>query len=274
MGIDKKEATVIRKVIFSFLVFTLIVWAETAPKEIDFKEAKRIYNAGSGLFIDAREIKFYKKGTILGALNMPLHRFRRLKRLLPVKKSSKLILFCGGIKCGKSSELAKRIAAEGYSHVMVYRGGFPEWSQKGQEVMLSDIYCKEGHKSTSPAVTIQGVTVHLGSEEGMIDPIWFAKQFKNGTLPPALNLVDVRKASDYRQGHLPGANSIVWDADNGVIDTSKFPKDKLTLLYCNTGILSSDAYDSLDQETAKRVLFLNAVVKCKKDQCEIRPNAH
>ncbi len=263
-----------KKILIILLLWTLSLWAQNSITEIDFTQAKRIYNAGSGLFIDAREMKFYKKGTILGALNMPLQRFRRLKRLLPVKKSSKLVLFCGGIKCGKSSKLAKLITAEGYNHVMVYRGGFPEWSEKGQEVMLSDRYCQEGRKSTSSAVTIQGVTVHLGSEEGMIDPVWFAKQFKNGTLPPALHLVDVRKTSDYHEGHLPGADSIIWDADNGVIDTSKFPKDKLTLLYCNTGILSSDAYDSLDEETAKRVLFLNAVVKCKKDQCEIRPNAH
>jgi len=263
-----------KKLLTVLLLCTLSLWAQNSITEIDFAQAKRIYNAGSGLFIDARERKFYKKGTILGALNMPLQRFRRLKRLLPIKKSSKLVLFCGGIKCGKSSKLAKYIVAEGYSHVMVYRGGYPEWQQKGQESMLSDAYCQEDRASTTPPVTIQGVTVQLGSEKGMIDPVWFAKQFKNGTLPSTLKLIDVRKRSDYEEGHLPGAGSVIWDADSGLIDTSKFPQDTLTLLYCNTGILSSDAYDSLDDHTAKRVLFLNAVVKCKKEQCEIRPNAH
>jgi hypothetical protein len=67
---------------------------------------------------------------------------------------------------------------------------------------------------------------------------------------------------------------ISWDNDTGKIDSSRFPTDKLTLLYCNTGMLSSDAYDSLDEETAKRVLYLNAVVKCKKEKCEIRPNRY
>ncbi len=54
--------------------------------EISFAETKRIYMAGSGLFIDARGIKFYKQGTILGAINMPIMRFGRIKRLLPGKK--------------------------------------------------------------------------------------------------------------------------------------------------------------------------------------------
>jgi len=256
------------------LLCTLSLWAQSSVTEIDFAQAKRIYNAGSGLFIDARELKFYKKGTILGALNLPLQRFRRLKRLLPVKKSSKLVLFCGGIACGKSSELAKYIAAEGYSHVMVYRGGFPEWSQKGQDIMLSAAHCQRSSTPAPKPVTLQGATVQLGSEKGMIDAEWFLKQLQAGTLSPQIQLVDVRRLADHTEGHLPHSLHIKWDSDTGKIDSSRFPTDKLTLLYCNTGMLSSDAYDSLDEETAKRVLYLNAVVKCKKEKCEIRPNRY
>jgi len=126
---------------------------------------------------------------------MPVQRFRRFKRLLPIKKSSQLVIFCGGIKCGKSAELAKRIAEEGYSRIMVYRGGFPEWSQNAQEIMLSAVYCKSSRPTPKP-VTIRGATVQLGSEEGMIDAAWFASQIQAGTLPPQVTLVDVRSQSD------------------------------------------------------------------------------
>ena len=263
-----------KKILTILLLWTLSLWAQNSITEIDFAQAKRIYNAGSGLFIDARELKFYKKGTILGALNMPIQRFKRMKRLLPAKKSSKLVVFCGGIKCEKSTKLAKLILAEGYSHIMVYRGGFPEWSQKGQEIMLSATHCQHSSTPTSKPVTLQGATVQLGSEKGMIDAEWFVQHLQAGTLSPQIQLVDVRRSADHTEGHLPHSLHIRWDSDTGQIDSSRFPADKLTLLYCNTGMLSSDAYDSLDAETAKRVLYLNAVVKCKEEKCEVIPNRY
>ncbi len=261
------------KKILLLLICSYALSAQASIKEIDYAEAKRIYNAGSGLFIDARELKFYKKGTVLGALNIPLQRFRRLKRLLPAKKSSKLVLFCGGIKCGKSTALAKKILAEGYSRVMVYRGGFPEWSQKGQEVMLWAHYCRSAAPTPEP-ITIQGVQILPGSEKGMVDPDWFAAQFDAGTLPSGITLVDVRSPEDYRHGYLPHAINIPWDHEKGTIDSSRFPADKLVLLYCNTGMRSADAYESLDEAHAKQVLYLNAVIDCKRTECEIRPNRY
>lgn len=251
----------------SLLVF-LSSYAKALPQEISFAEAKRTHTAGSGLFIDARGAKFYKRGTILGALNMPITRFGRMKRLLPGKKGSKLVVFCNGIRCEKSTKLAQKIAALGYSRVMVYRGGFPEWREKGQEIMLSAVYCQasEVHKKE---VMIQDVRVILGRDEGMIDPTWFAAHHQKGTLPKQLTLIDVRSKKAFEEGHLPGAIHIPWNSDKGTIDSTLLPKDTLSLFYCNSGILSSDAYDSLNEETAKRVLFLPAVVKCKDEKCRV-----
>jgi rhodanese-related sulfurtransferase len=260
-----------KKTILLLLSTMLICWA-AAPIEVSFAEVKRIYNAGSGLFIDAREQKFYKKGTILGALNMPIKRFSRLKRLLPVRKNSKLVIFCGGIKCGKSVKLAKRIASEGYSHVLIYRGGYPEWHQKAQEIMLLATYCQSNTLPKPKPVTIQGATVQLGSEEGMIDATWFVQQLNAGTLPPQIQLVDLRSKEDYDQQHLTNAIHLDLDTQTGELDSTKLPKDKLSLFYCYTGMRSTDAYDTLDKQTAKRVRYLNAVVKCKKEKCEIHPN--
>ena len=257
------------KIILLLLSLLLASHAQTLPKEVDYKEVKRIYSAGSGLFIDARGAKFYAQGTILGAINMPIERFMRMKRLLPGKKGSKLVVFCNGIKCSKSTRLTQKIASLGYSRVMVYRGGYPEWREKGQDIMLSQKYCHSTGRSKKE-VTVNGVKVYLGRDEGMIDTAWFAQQYQEGTLPKNIALVDVRREEAFKKGHLPGATHVRWDSDKGEIDTNAFPKDKLLLLYCNTGLLSSDAYDSLDEETAKRVLFLNTSVKCQEEKCEIK----
>jgi len=263
-----------QKIYLLVLLWTFVGLAKSNFTEIDFTSTKRIHTAGSGLFIDARERKSYKRGTILGAISIPVRRFKRMRRFLPQKKSSKLVVFCGGIKCDKSTTLAKLIAQEGYNHVYVYRGGFLEWSQKGQETMLSAIHCRSSKQPSPKPIILQGVSIQPGDETGMINPKWFAKAWKTGTVSPHIQLVDVRKISEYRDGHLTGALHIPWHSDTGRIDSSLFPSEKLTLLYCNTGTLSSDAYDSLDEETAKRVLFLDAVVKCRKGTCKIAPNTY
>jgi len=229
--------------------------------EVNFKEVKRLYEAGSALFIDAREMKFYKKGTILGAIDMPIQKLKRRKRFLPAKKSAKLLLFCGGIKCGKSAKLATAIAKLGYSRILVYHGGYPEWKEKRQEIMLSTHYCRTSTAETAKPISVMDAKIVPGQDEGTVDTKWFAAHYKTGTLPGNMVLVDVRKAGDYLAGHLPHARSVVWDFDKGMIDSSQFPADKLTLLYCNTGMRSSDAYDSLDEETAKRVRFLKPVTQ-------------
>lgn len=259
------------KITFIFLGLTLVCFAANTYTEIKYKEAKRIYAAHSGLFVDARDLKLYKKGTILGAIDMPFGRFNRLKRLLPAKKSSKLIVFCNGLTCKKSTQLAEKIVALGYKRVMVFRGGYPEWRKMGQEVMLSTRYCQSSKKPKRVA-TIQNTTVSLGSEEGVIDAEWFSEQLEHNSVPKNIALVDVRSAKEFKKGHIPNALHIRWDGDRGTIDSNSFPKDKLILLYCNTGLLSSDAYDSLNEETVKNVLFLNAQVKCRGEECTIDTN--
>lgn len=258
-----------RKMILIFFGLSLACFGSTSYTTVTYKEAKRIYTAGSGLFVDARGLKFYKKGTILGAISMPIDRFNRLKRLLPANKGSKLVLFCNGIKCNKSVNLAEKIVKLGYSRVLVFREGYPKWHEMGQDIMLSSKYCKAS-SNPKKEITIQGVKVELGHDEGMIDSAWFIEKFNKKVLPRDIALIDVRKEKDFLEGHLPGAINVKWDSDKGIIDISRFPKDKLILFYCNTGLLSSDAYDSLDGKIAKHVLFLNALVKCKGEECVIR----
>lgn len=245
---------------------------------IDYKKAKGIFNAGSGLFLDARGPKLYKKGTIMGSLNLPVKKFKKMKKFLPINKKAKIVTFCNGFKCEKSDELAVLLQKEGYTKVLVYKGGYPEWKEKKDPLMGLVKECKDSakgpYKPKGKPVTIAGAKVYLGGEspeDGMIDQFWFATKVLND-LPANVQLVDVRKAKQYKEGHIKGAINVVYDSDKDKIDHSKFPKNKLIVFYCNTGMMSTDARNSLPEEVAKNVLIFDANVKCEGNKCTVEAN--
>lgn len=57
------------------------------------------------------------------------------------------------------------------------------------------------------------------------------------------HIIDTRLAEDYAAGHLDGAKNIEWR--NLLARRSELPRDKLVLLYCNTGAQSAQAYFAL-----------------------------
>ena len=106
----------------------------------------------------------------------------------------------------------------------------------------------------------------------MIDQFWFADLVNNGNIPSDIQIVDVRKAKDYKENHLPGAINVTWDSENEKIDSSKLPKDKLVVFYCNTGMMSTDARNSLSDKDASNVLIFDANFNCKEGKCSVTAN--
>jgi rhodanese-related sulfurtransferase len=52
-------------------------------------------------------------------------------------------------------------------------------------------------------------------------------------------VIDARDAGQFAKGHIPGAVNIEW---RKVLEQrAKLPKDKMVLIYCNTGSLSAQA---------------------------------
>lgn len=266
----------ILKVVVLVITFVTANMASDDLKIIKYKKANGIFNAGSALFIDARGSKLYAKGTILGAINIPVKNFKKMKKFLPINKKAKIVAFCNGFKCEKAEELAVLLKKEGYTKVLVYKGGYPEWKEKKQPLMGLVKECKETkakgpYKPKGKPVTIKGATVYLGADAGMIDQFWFASKVLKD-LPKNIQLVDIRKPKDFKDGHLPGAINVPWDSKAEKIDHTKFPKDKLIVIYCNTGMMSTDARGSLSDDIAKNVLYFDANVKCESKGCKVTPN--
>ncbi len=115
---------------------------------------KRSVEPGSGLLIDARIAKFYEKGTIPGAVNIPFSLFSpeenpfidKIRAVLGgVKDASgqwnfenalELMLFCNGPWCDQSPRALKNLLAAGYpaNKLFYYRGGMQNWQNLGLTV--------------------------------------------------------------------------------------------------------------------------------------------
>ena len=73
-------------------------------------------------------------------------------------------------------------------------------------------------------------------------------EYEGGTILPEqipaedwknIHVVDTRDAEQFQQAHIPGAVNIDWRKVLG--QRSKLPENKMVLLYCNAGTLSSQA---------------------------------
>ncbi len=264
------------RVITATILLSGILFAEPY-RTIDLSEVKNHYNAHDALFVDARDAKMYAKGTILRALNVPLKRFKRMKKWLPIRKDAPILIFCNGVKCGKSVKLAERFARAGYTHLMVYHEGYPEWKQHKLPIMATPKPCRCDGQPYTPAgklVAVAGAKLYLSAEdESRIDARWVIPLINSGKIPTRVQLVDVRPAKQYAAGHLKGAINVPYDPDKQTMDTTRFPKDKAILFYCNHGSISADAYTSLPDDMAEQVKVLEADLFCSgQDGCKLQRN--
>ncbi|MGE5178387.1 MAG: rhodanese-like domain-containing protein [Bacteroidota bacterium] len=98
--------------------------------------AKRLFDAKAALFLDARDPSEYEEGHIPTAIRLTrdeaLQYPDRVKAL--GETSRPIVTYCNGGACEASLELARVLVDAGYRRVLVYTGGFPEWTAAGHSV--------------------------------------------------------------------------------------------------------------------------------------------
>ena len=174
------------------------------------------------ILIDARTKEEYQEAHIGKAVNITEKDFDKLVSTLPADKGALLVLYCNGVKCGKSKKVAAKARAAGFSNLLIYSEGFPVWEEKGMPIVSGPDYAK----------TI--ATTKLTAAE-------LAKLLKEKK--DAYVLVDVRDEFEFAEGHIEGAINIpseVFAAKSGVL-----PKEKGIIVYCNTGGRGYMAYRKL-----------------------------
>ena len=241
---------------------------------IDFTKAKELFETKKALFIDARAEKLFKRGTILGSLNVTVKEFKSKEGFLPQDKNAKIVSYCNGIKCEMSDELAVLLKNAGYTNVVVFKGGYPKWKEMQMPSMVLKVDEKKEEvqvQAKGKKYEAKGATIYLGQDKGMIDQYWFEKVVLND-LPKNVQLVDVRKVEDFKEGHIKGAINAPLNDKKEIIDMTKLSANKLYVLYCNTGMQSAEVALGLKDRVGKDVFYFDANIDCKANECKVEAN--
>ncbi len=96
------------------------------------------------VIIDARPAaRQYDPGHIPGAINIPDSQFDKMTNLLPADKKMLVIVYCGGLECMLSHNVARKMDKLGYTNIKVYPEGNPAWSKAGLPLAVSTVYVKK-----------------------------------------------------------------------------------------------------------------------------------
>jgi len=106
------------------------------PIQIQTSKVKAFFDAKAATIIDAREPAEYAEGHIPGAINLPYEQVATdTERLEKFDAQGKpIIIYCGGGTCEVSMSLGFSLVNAGKKKVLVYMGGWPEWSTSGYPV--------------------------------------------------------------------------------------------------------------------------------------------
>ncbi len=106
---------------------------------IDEKEARKLFDDPSTVFVDTREADDYAKRRVKGAVLLPPEgkeeRFQAVEMLLP--RESRLILYCYGPECDMAEKVAEFLVDLEYTNLAIMRPGFPAWLKAGYPIDLS-----------------------------------------------------------------------------------------------------------------------------------------
>lgn len=116
------------------------VAGEVSPMTVDgattvsASEAKALFDSGV-LFVDVRSEKDWNAGRIPGAVHIELKKvFTEESLSAESAKDEKLVLYCNGESCMRSSKASANAVQWGFTNVHYFRDGFPAWKSAGYPV--------------------------------------------------------------------------------------------------------------------------------------------
>ncbi len=112
---------------------------------VNAEQVKELADAGVPI-IDVRPQRAYDKAKLPGA-SLLVYDEKSLKaaefdasqdafdlKQLPADKNAKVVFYCNGATCWRSYKASRVAADAGYTNIKFFRGGLPEWKEKGLPV--------------------------------------------------------------------------------------------------------------------------------------------
>ena len=199
------------------------VFAEKVFQTLDTDQLKAMIDQKQDFtLIDARTPPEYREAHLTKAINIPDKKLQENMGLLPADKGALLVIYCNGVKCGKSGRLAKQLDPLGYTNIRIYAEGIPVWEERNLPLFVGPDY---NRKIETQKLKPADIDRMLREKKG------------------DFVLVDVRDAGEFKEGHIPTAINIpseTFASGSGVL-----PKEKKIIVYCNTGSRSHLAYKKL-----------------------------
>jgi len=114
---------------------------EGDPPYISIGEAADFFNTPGVLFVDARDEWDYNQGHIKGAVSLPFETDDEtiLERFIArTPKDKQIVVYCNGADCDLSLYMGRTLAAEGYTGVHIFFGGWTDWQLQHLPIEKSD----------------------------------------------------------------------------------------------------------------------------------------
>ena len=248
-------------------------WKNKNYKEVSLPVIKSAQAKNSAFIIDARPYKMYLKETIPGAISIPDTKLDELKGRFPVHQGEKIITFCGGYKCAKSHNIAKKLVSLGYRNVSVFAAGMPAWKEAGLATTKSaSKVTPQVDAPKKPTMSKNGAKI--GADEGSIDGEWLNAFIQKGNVPSFIQIVDVTSPDEYKTGHIKGAINIAAEPLKAKELLEKLPKGKTIVFNCTAGGRSIEAWTKLKEAgiDVSEIFYFDANIDCKGNDCKIEVN--
>lgn len=192
--------------------------------------------------IDLRSPAEARKGSIPGAVSIPMSELAAAKERFPADKSAPIILYSDNM----NEEAFKTVRGWGYRETTLLRGGFEAWKQMGGKISAGDLKTAISYVPKPRPGEISIEEFKMIAENGSADKV----------------ILDVRDTDEAMNGMLKDAINIPAGQIKNRL--AELPKDKEIITHCTTGIRAEMAYDDL-KENGVKARFLNAVIQVDKD---------
>jgi len=101
---------------------------------VDAAQAKSLFD-NEAAFVDLRKENMWNSGRIPGAIWLDFKMAFSAEALAAeVGKEEKVVFYCSGVRCPRSSKAATKAVKWGYSQVYYFRDGFPAWKNANYPV--------------------------------------------------------------------------------------------------------------------------------------------